>query len=139
MLLLFYIVLVYLAIEDFRKRKISNQCHAAILLLALVSMLVIPEISLGSRAVGMVVVSAPMIILAMLLPGSFGGGDVKLAFACGAFLGWERILNGTVLAVFLAGFYSLWLIIIRKENKNTQFALGPFLSVGYALTAFTLL
>lgn len=137
-LLLFDIILANLAIEDLKKRKIKNWHPAAILLLALAAMIAIPEISLVSRVLGMLMISIPMLILAMLLPGSFGGGDVKLTFACGAFLGWQKSLEGIVLAIFLAGIYSLWLIMIRKRNKNTQFAFGPFLSIGYTLAAMEL-
>lgn len=137
-LLLFYTVLVYLAIEDIQKRKISDWCHAVILLLTLVAFAAIPEISLWARIFGMFIVSLPMTLITLCFPGSFGGGDVKLAFSSGAFLGWELVLGGTAMAICLAGLYSLWVVFIRKEKKLVQFALGPYLSVGYIIAALSL-
>ena len=77
--------------------------------------------------------SVPMVGIALVRPGSFGGGDVKLAFASGAFLGWRGVLEGTVYGIVLASIYCLWLIFIKKENRDVQFALGPYLSAGYIL------
>lgn len=137
-LLLFDALLAALAIEDYKERKIKNGYPLAILVLSLLTMTVFPEISPGSRIVGMFAGSVPMALLALLAAGSFGGGDVKLVFACGAFLGRRLLLKGMVLAIFFAGIYSLWLILIKKEGKNVQFALGPFLSAGFILSSFTL-
>lgn len=133
-LLLFCIVLVCLSIEDLKIRKISDGYHVAILLFTLMSFVTIPEITLLSRVSGMFAVSVPMTFLALFLPASFGGGDVKLTFACGAFLGWQLVVHGTIIAVFLAGIYCLWLIFIKRERKNVQFAFGPFLSIGFILS-----
>lgn len=137
-LLLFDIVLIDLAVLDYRRRKIKDWYHVAILLLTLLAMVTIPEISLKNRMAGMFVISVPMTVLALLFPGSFGGGDVKLVFASGAFLGWKLVLQGTELAIFLAGIYSFWLIFIKKEKKNVQFALGPYLGAGFILSSFSL-
>lgn len=134
-LLLFYSALVCLGIEDFKKRKIRNRYQGMILLLAVVSVITIPEISLASRALGMLTVSVPMVFLALFLPGSFGGGDVKLVFSCGAFLGWRLVGKGTALAILLAGIYSLFLMITKKNRYCRHFAFGPFLSTGFMFAA----
>ena len=138
MLLLYDTLLICLGIEDFKKRKIRNQYVAGILLLAMGAVVVMPEISVVSRVIAMFAVSVPMMVLNILKPGSFGGGDVKLVFACGAFLGWKLVVKGTVIAIFLAGAYCIWLICIKREGKNVQFALGPFLSAGFFLSTFSL-
>lgn len=138
MLLLYDAALVSLAIEDFRKRKISNHYVVGILLLALVAAVTMPEVTAEARFFGMFAVSVPMILLALFMPGSFGGGDIKLAFGCGAFLGVELLIKGTVIAIFLAGLHCIWLICIKKERRNVQFALGPFLSAGYIISSLSL-
>lgn len=133
-LLLYWIVLVCAGMEDFRKRKISNGYQGAILLLSLISVVTIPQVSLLSRVFGMLAVSVPMTLLAILCPGSFGGGDVKLAFACGAFLGCSLLVRGTVAAVIFAAIYSVRLLI-TKRSRQIQFAFGPFLSAGFILVS----
>ena len=132
-LLLYDIVLVSIAIEDIRDRKISNRQVLLILVLAFAANFTMPEISTFSRILGIFAVSMPMLLLVFLVPGSFGGGDIKLVFACGVFLGWKLLLKGVVIAIFLAGIYACRLLIIRKEPRQCQFALGPFLSIGFLI------
>ena len=139
MLLLYNVLLVGLALEDVKFRKIRNLYITGIVILAVCSIIVIPEITLWSRMLGIFIISVPMGCVAIIRPGSFGGGDIKLTFACGAFLGMELVFAGTVIAIFLAGGYCLWLICIKRVRKNVQFALGPFLSTGYIIAVFELL
>ncbi len=133
-LLLFYSVLVCVGVEDLKKRTIKNTYQRMILFLAAVSVFVVPEISPFSRALGMFMVGLPMAFLALIFPGSFGGGDVKLTVSCGAFLGWRLLGKGTALAIFFAGTYSLYLIVKKRGKGDRQFAFGPFLSLGYMLS-----
>ena len=139
LLLLYDVLLISLALEDVKFRKIRNLYITGIVVLAVSAVDVVPEITLSSRIAGMFAVSVPMWCVAMIKPGSFGGGDIKLTFACGAFLGMELVFAGTVIAIFLAGGYCLWLICIKRVRKNVQFALGPFLSTGYIIAVFELL
>ena len=139
LLLLYNVLLIGLALEDVKFRKIRNAYVAGILVLAVCAIVAMPEITPCSRIIGMFVVSAPMGCTAMIKPGSFGGGDIKLTFVCGAFLGMKLLVTGTVIAIFLAGGYCLWMICIKRVRENVQFALGPFLSVGYIIAAYKLL
>ena len=138
MLLLYDALMVSLAVEDYKYRTIRNNYVKIILLLSLAAMIIMPEITVISRVKGMLMISLPMLILKVLFHGSFGGGDVKLAFASGAFLGQKLVLEGTVTAILLAGVYCLWMIGVKKARRNMQFALGPFLSAGYMIMTFTL-
>ena len=136
LLLLYDTVLICLAIEDYKYQKIRNGYVKIILLLALISMFVIPEITVKSKMAGMFAVSIPMMIIRRICLGGFGGGDVKLAFASGLFLGWKLLLKGTAASIFLAGGYSLWIFLSKSQTR--QFALGPFLSAGYVLMTIIL-
>lgn len=138
LLLLYDVLMVSLAIEDYKCRKIRNSYVQIILLMAVISVVVMPEISVSSRIAGMIAASVPMAGIAMIKPGSFGGGDVKLVFASGAFLGVELVVKGTVTAILLAGVYCIWMVCIKRACRNVQFALGPFLSMGYVMSAFAL-
>ena len=132
-LLLYDTLLVMLAIEDLKNRKIRNCYPAAILWLSLAATFVSGNLSVLSRIFGMLIVSIPMLFLAIWIPGSFGGGDVKLSFACGAFLGGKLVLEGTMYAVLIAGIYCIYLMLGHRKIKNIQFALGPFLAIGYGI------
>lgn len=137
-LLLYDGVLVCLARDDYRSHKIKDSYVKMLLLLSAAAVFAIPEVVCSARVMGMFLVSVPMLFIAYGIPGSFGGGDIKLTFACGAFLGWELLLKGTVIAIFLAGSYCLWMIYMKKAEKNVQFALGPFLGAGYLIASFQL-
>lgn len=134
-LLLYNTILTVLAIEDSKKRKIRNRYPAAILLLSLISLFLVEDIALLDRFGGMLVISVPILLLSVLVPGCFGGGDVKLCFACGAFLGGYLVLKGTIYAILLAGVYCLWLVYKNKTIENVQFAFGPFLAIGYGIVS----
>ena len=86
-----------------------------------------------SRLIGMFAISAPLAGLSILRKKGIGGGDIKLIFASGAFLGVELLLQGTAIAILLAGCYGSYLLLYKKEEILKKFPLGPFLSTGYIL------
>ena len=65
---------------------------------------------------------------------ALGFGDVNLSGVLGLMLGWPAIIVGLVLTVFIAGFVSLLLIIIklvtRKYHAFLAIPYGPFLVLG---------
>ena len=85
---------------------------------------------LGGRALGAVCVSGPMLLLCLLIPGAFGGGDIKLMAAVGLFLGWQHTLLAAFLAILAGGCYGIWLLATKKAGKKDHFAFGPFLCAG---------
>lgn len=68
---------------------------------------------------------------------SMGGGDLKLAFFLGLFLGFPNIVFALYLAFLTGAFYSIILIIWKKKRflKDTV-ALGPFLVLGSLISLF---
>lgn len=132
-LLLYELALVCLAVEDLKHHKIRNIYIFGILLLVLPGCFAMPEIGLSSRLIGMFAISAPLAGLSLFRHKCIGGGDLKLIFASGAFLGVELLLQGTALAIFFAGGYSLYLLLGKRAARYKKFPLGPFLSSGYIL------
>nr|WP_052148566.1 A24 family peptidase [Paraburkholderia sacchari] len=64
-----------------------------------------------------------------------GFGDVKLACAIGAWLGFRPLLHILAAAVLLAGLYACVLAMSRKISDDHLIPFGPFLAAGAALTA----
>ena len=81
---------------------------------------------------GVAFLSLPLMLFSLLLPGSFGGGDVKLAAAAGPLLG-PAILTGGLIGLLLAGGYGLLLLLSGHAKKEEVFPLGPFLLAGFIL------
>lgn len=61
-----------------------------------------------------------------------GFGDVKLAFAAGLFLGWQRMLFAMLIASVSASVILLILRRARGDEKDKEYPFGPFISVGVA-------
>ncbi len=122
----FGIICMVTAIVDIQKQKIYNETVAVLFVPAIVSFFVFSEISMISRLLGAISVSGGMLLLCLLFPGAFGGGDIKFMIPVGLMLGFEGTLFAGMLAVFLAGGWSLF-ILGRKEKK---FPFGPALCLG---------
>lgn len=129
----FFSVLTVVTLMDWDTMEIEDGCEIAILILAVISLFVVPEITIVQRLIGAVCVSVPMLILTILIPGAFGGGDIKLMAAAGLFLGWKLTLISTALGILFGGAYGIAVLVTKKLDRKDHFAFGPFLCMGMAL------
>jgi len=144
--LTFLIICAWITYIDIRKQKIYNGAVAALLVPAIVSFFVFSEINPLSRVLGAISVSGMMLLISLIKPGSFGGGDVKLMVAVGLFLGLERALWAGILAVFVAGVWLLLSIVHKVVYKvykiqpktwlREKLPFGPALCMGAVLSLF---
>ena len=141
----FTIICMAIAIIDIQKQTIYNEAVAVLFVPAIVSFFVCPEVSVVSRLFGAVSVSGVMLVTCLLIPGAFGGGDIKLMVPVGLFLGVKQTIAAWVLAVFLG---SIWGIVIaiwgwlsksrskkgdasqRQAVKGGEFPFAPALCIG---------
>ena len=147
----FLFILAVISYTDIRRRQIPNWCCVCIAALAVISdvvffcteicqNLILSElftVSFAERLTGAVCVSVPMLIIALIVPDSFGGGDVKLMCAAGALLGGSRILWSATVGILVAGVYALYLLIIKNTGRKAEFPLGPFLCLGIVVNILT--
>ncbi|MEE1037845.1 MAG: A24 family peptidase [Eubacterium sp.] len=127
-------VLWQVAKEDMKTMLISNRHHLMILLLALMQIPVSGEISGIDRILGAFAVSLPSFLYNVILPGSIGGGDVKLVFAAGFLLGSHRIVEAACLGFIAAGVYGGLQLVRGKMKREDHFAFGPFLCGAMAIS-----
>ena len=133
---IYVIILLCVAWQDYKTRIIRNKFHIIIFSLAIVQMLLISEYRITDRLIGMLAVSVPMLLLTLLIPGGFGGGDIKLMAASGFFLGMRLILCAMILAIIAGSVYGIIMLKNRKRDRKDQFAFGPFLAIGLSIAAF---
>ncbi len=148
----FMAVLLTISKTDRRTGKIPDRQNGVLLLLGAVAMGIFPEqITLKVMSVmasgemasgllvirlpaaslaGMFVVSVPLLLLGTAMPGSIGGGDVKLMAAGGLFLGVKGIIMAAALGFFCAGIYGIGLLLWQSADRKSRFPLGPFLCMG---------
>jgi prepilin signal peptidase PulO-like enzyme (type II secretory pathway) len=65
-----------------------------------------------------------------------GGGDIKLVFVLGLFLGFPAILMSLYLAFVIGALVALTLIIFKKNKLKGSLPFGPFLIFAGLLTLF---
>ncbi|MGV9880547.1 prepilin peptidase [Streptomyces sp. NPDC003006] len=93
---------------------------------------------------GALALAGAYFVLFLINPNGMGFGDVKLALALGAVLGWYGwgvLLLGTFAGFVLASLYGIGLVAARRAGRKTAIPFGPFLLggafVGVLLGAFT--
>jgi leader peptidase (prepilin peptidase)/N-methyltransferase len=133
---LLYSVLAVITFIDADTQEIPPQLNVLLFVIGLLSLLTMPSIPLVSRLIGMVCISLPMYIIVLVCNG-FGGGDVKMMFAIGFFLGYKGTIAAFFIGVVLGGIYGIYLLLVKKKKGDTAFAFGPFLSVGIAISAYS--
>lgn len=133
---LFIITITEAGCLDMKSRKIPDKWNAVILGTALLSCVTMPEPVPVSRIIGLFCVSVPFLIGALLVPGSFGGGDIKLMAAGGVFLGWKAALASAVIGIFLGGIWAGGCLIMGEIERKACFPLGPFLCLGMAFGVY---
>ncbi len=124
-------LLITIAFIDLDTMTIPNSLVIALIVPALASFFVFPEISLISRLIGIVVVSAPMLLLTLIIPDAFGGGDIKLMAVAGFMIGFANTLLATFIALLLGGGLAIYILAKKKGGKHIAF--GPYLCIGIYL------
>ena len=126
----FLCVLAAVTLTDFYRREIPDICCAAVIILAFLSVWTLPGLSVWERAAGSLCVSVPFLVIALIVPGSFGGGDIKLMAACGLFLGWKVTAVSAAAAVLTAGGSIVYGMAAGRRKIRDAIAFGPFLCIG---------
>ncbi len=88
---------------------------------------------LRGAALGALVFGGFLFTVAFIAPAGMGGGDVKLAFVLGTFLGYAGGVAFTLVGMFLsfvAGGVIGIALLARGGDRKTQVPFGPFLALG---------
>lgn len=137
----FLCLLACISWEDIKSREISDGRQMQLGILGLLMTFLAKDCPVTERAAGLFCVSVPMLMICLLYPGAFGGGDIKLSAAGGFYLGWKKMAVAGGLSVLLAGAYIIGFVIrvVLKEKRismKMEVAYGPFLCIGMAAALF---
>lgn len=88
------------------------------------------SVTLVERLIGLACISVPMLLLTLLIPDCFGGGDIKLIAVCGFMLGWRATLLAMFVALLFGGGFAVYLMLSGKKGRKEHFAFGPFIGLG---------
>ncbi|MFC3576903.1 prepilin peptidase [Streptomyces yaanensis] len=129
---------VLLTIVDFRVQRLPDVLTlplAALALVLLAAAAALPEHAGDwlTALLGALVLGCAYFVLFLVNPNGMGFGDVKLALALGAVLGWYgwgTVVLGTFAGFLFGGLYGLGLVALRRAGRRTSIPFGPFLIAG---------
>lgn len=136
---LFIFALIIISVIDLYTMRIPNRIN---LILAGIHGLFIVlgwsvswgQALLGALLGGGVLLGIRYLSLVILKKEGMGMGDIKLALVCGLYLGPVKVLFGLLIAVYIAGFILLVLLLMRKIKRNQYIPYGPFLAGGFVIS-----
>ena len=125
-LLVLCAIMLYGAITDIKRREVDDFIPLMIGITALigVSAADIPFMLLSAA-----VVFVPQLVIAMLRPGSYGGGDIKFTTSCVFLLGIYRGLTAMMIGLVFSLLFAFGYRIMKKKQFE-HLPLVPFYAVG---------
>ena len=129
-------ILLAIAVIDFNTSEIPDSLIIALIPCSIASIWLQPEITLLSHIIGFFSVALPLLILTLIIPGAFGGGDIKLLAVCGFMLGWQLTLLSFFIALLLGGSYAIYLMLSGKRKRGEHMVFGPAICIGIAVSIY---
>jgi leader peptidase (prepilin peptidase)/N-methyltransferase len=111
-------------------RRIPNPLVLALLFVAAIQAAWLEGATPLAAALGLAAGGGAFLVVAWLGRGAMGMGDVKLAAALGALLGFPLIVPGLLLGTLAGGLVALALLVTRRAGRKDTMAYGPYLALG---------
>lgn len=125
---LLMVILIIIALIDYQIMLIPDSLIILIFVLDIIYLFFCHQMK--THLIGFFIISIPIYLLNICYKESFGGGDIKLFAVCGLFLGWQSIFIATLIAVFSASLFALFMMMFRRVKVNQYIAFGPFIALG---------
>lgn len=121
-----------IAIIDVNTLTIPDSLIIAFVLLSAYP--VILNYNIRDNLFGMLALFAVFMIILLLFPGSFGGGDVKLASAIGFLSGLEQSIVVLEISLVTGALVGIIYALKTKKGLRTKIPFAPFLAVGLIIS-----
>ncbi len=117
-----------IALIDAKTLSIPNSLVAALLVLSIYPM--VKHDSIADPLLGLALMAGFFIVILLVFPGSFGGGDVKMASAMGLLLGLKLSIVALETAILAGAIYGTAYAIAMKKSLRSKIPFAPFLCLG---------
>ena len=142
--LVFVWAMILLTVTDLDTKLIPNRILGPATLIGIVLLLAGHLVdpsggSLGDAAIGGASYFVVMFILALIVKGGLGFGDVKLAFMIGVFSGYVSlgyVLVAGIGSFLIGGVVAVFLLITRRQGRKDAIPFGPFMTTAAVLALF---
>ncbi len=129
-------ILTCIGFIDHDTMEIPNGLSIATAVTGAVAIFFTEGVAWYEHLIGLAVVSVPMLVIALIIPGGFGGGDIKMMAGCGLFLGWKNALFSFFTAAVIGGVCATVMVMKKKRGRKDKIPFGPFLCMGVAAAMF---
>jgi len=132
-------VLVVLTVIDLELRLLPNRIVYPAFIFGWAGLVLAAAASgepsrLAAAALGALIFGGFFLLIALLVPAGLGGGDVKLAFVLGSFVGYLGAPGLVLVAMFLSFLFGalvgLAVMLATGGNRKMKVPFGPFLALG---------
>jgi leader peptidase (prepilin peptidase)/N-methyltransferase len=135
--LVFLWAMVLLTVTDLDTKLIPNRILGPATAVGVILLLLgyIADTSSGSLVealIGGVAYFLVMLVLALIVRGGLGFGDVKLAFLIGVFAGYlslGHVLVAGIGSFLIGGLVAVFLLVTRRSSRKDAIPFGPFMTV----------
>ena len=125
-----------IAVIDLEHQLVPNRMVGPALPLFFTANLLLGHATFSSLLVGGVVGAGLFLIIALVVPGAMGMGDVKLTGLIGATVGLTNVLIALYIAIILGGLVAIVLVVQKRLQRNVRMAYAPYLVLGAWLVLF---
>ena len=134
-------VLMCMFFTDLEHRIVPDSLQIALGILGIASIFFDTNIKWYSHLIGSAATGAVFLIVSItaekiLGKEALGGGDIKLAFAAGMLLGWEKMLAAMLVATVVGSIVLILLQKIKKKERGTEYPFVPFMVSGIVIMLF---
>lgn len=123
-------LLAVCSMQDIKTQKIRLNPVLVTGILGVILHMLYQKIQLGNMLLGMGIGIAVWLV-SFVTKGKIGIGDAVLLMVTGIYLGAQQNLELFLTALFLAGLWGLYLLVVRKRPRTETFPFVPFLLVAY--------
>jgi leader peptidase (prepilin peptidase)/N-methyltransferase len=119
---------------DFEQYVIFDKMLTPFALIAILAAIHL-NLPLIDRIIAAFIGSGIFFFISVITKGGIGGGDVKLIFVLGLWLGTDILLDVVIKACIFGGVVALIMILTKQKSRTGYFAYGPY----FTLTAMYIL
>lgn len=125
------ILLFICAMEDLKRKEVTIMYILMFGIIGVILHLLCPNCSIYSMLWGLLL-GISIMVVSLFSRGNIGMGDGILLTVTGVYLGGYKNLELFLTGLFLAGIWSLGLLVLKKKKRKEKIAFMPFLLIAYA-------
>ncbi len=125
---------IAISVVDIRTLSIPPSLLIVVLLATLYPVII--ESTLKDHLYGALLMGGFFLVVMLLFPGGFGGGDMKYAIIIGFLLGLELSIVALEVSLVSGSLTGVIYALIRRSNLRIKIPFAPFLTLGLVVSLF---